>query len=734
MGTPEPSQKKTKKSCEHIFVKPHITTYPKITKGGGGGYPPTEIPHEEDETYVQRRSKGIRGLLQEVVAETQSKTLKDEMAYFVVDFRIKADHPTTETLLNRLQSTLLTFLDVEKTRVLVSSRLEDLNDAAKSDSFPKSMEKIVFDIRGIRIDDQVPKGILEDEEWKHKARDIDVFIVPNIQIERIQNYINQAKEFLEKNRVEIRNLTVDKFSKSGMLTAKMDHSSTSKLLLNSSFIYKVVETPKINVAYPDARRNIANLADTTESSVANKPARDSAVNAPSLPEVCIIDTGVNPIQPLQKLISTTTREPYMPDDLDYNDHGTPVAYLVAYGEGDNARARIISHKIVSGSLESELFGALSRAISMHLHRTRIFTCSITFRDDNEASNFETWKIDRLVQASNACVIFSAGNVREQELTYFKSMGLSYPSYIEKAPVMPPSNSPTVVSVGSYCTKSNAGISIAPLDAPSPFTRYRIKNGLIGGCMKPEIVEHGGNLNNDLKCDGVGVETFSSTGSLEEKVGTSFSAPIVAGHLAEVARAYGSKIANAETFKAIAYSSCTPTQNHPRFVGFGKPDCDEMLHSSLQCAKIVFEGEMKLTNPQLKHYVPANRISVYVPAGVDKIELFLVHSDDYSVEDGVGLYTYIEVVPDKPARESPPPPDFGDANGKEHVKRLVWNYQKGVKGLWSFTLVPHHIGIPAGLRQNVLLRYGGVLKLTTSRPRGTPLADEVKRNLNEKEYA
>jgi hypothetical protein len=160
----------------------------------------------------------------------------------------------------------------------------------------------------------------------------------------------------------------------------------------------------------------------------------------------------------------------------------------------------------------------------------------------------------------------------------------------------------------------------------------------------------------------------------------------------------------------------------------------MLGSSIQSAKIIFEGEMKLFNPQLKRSVAVNRVTVYIPAGVDKIELFLVHSDDYNVANGLGLYTYIEVIPDKPARESPPPPDIGDLNGKGHVKRLVWNYQKAVKGEWSFTLIPHHIGIPFGLRQSTLLRYGGVLKLTSSRPRQIPLVDEVKRNLRDKEYS
>ncbi len=81
-----------------------------------------------------------------------------------------------------------------------------------------------------------------------------------------------------------------------------------------------------------------------------------------MPEVCVIDTGVNQIAPLQGLISHASKEPNMPDDFDHNDHGTSVAYLVAYGEGGSPRAQLISHKILSGSVESNLFTALARTI------------------------------------------------------------------------------------------------------------------------------------------------------------------------------------------------------------------------------------------------------------------------------------------------------------------------------------------------------------------------------------
>jgi len=718
-----------RKSDDHIFVEPEPTTYPKRVRRAGG-YPPTEVPREEDDRTRERQSRGIRYWLEDVVTETKKKELRDDTAYFVVDFRIKGDHPSTILLLEKLQSKLLTFLDKKKTKALVASKIEVLDQTAKSrKEFPRSLAQIVFDIRPMRIDEQIDKRILDDAIWKTESKPVDIYVVPNIPLEKIAKYVELAKKFLQESRSEIRGVSIDEFSKSGMLSAKTDFLTTSKLLQKSSFVYRVHKTPKIGTQRvgtktstftPKKKKVVENL----------KKKRRQSNYVSNLPEVCVIDTGVNPIAPLATLISRRSSEPNMPDDNDHNDHGTPVAYLVAYGEGNSPRARIISHKILSGPLESNLFRALTRAISRYLHRTRIFTCSICLLHDDDGSRFETRMIDRLVQASNACVVFSAGNLLPNHLRTLMSRGLPYPRYLDHSPIMHPSDAVSAVAVGSYCKRSTPN-SIAPKDSPSPFTRYNTRNTMMFDCVKPEIVEHGGNLNTDYSYNGVGVKTFSSNGSTVEKVGTSFSAPIIAGHLAEIDKKYGSKIRNVETFKAIAYSSCNPTQNYPKFVGLGKPNREDMLASYLQSAKIIFEGEMRLAHPGLRRSSLAHKVSVYVPAGVDEISLYLVHSDNYRIPRYCGLHTYIKVIPEKPARESAPPPDQGDLRGREHAKKLVWRYQKAVKGFWTFTLVPHHIGIPFVFREDVLLRYGGVVKLTTTRPRSTSLASEVRRNLKGK---
>ena len=719
--------KKSHKIEEHIFIKPEVTSWER--RGGSGHpFPPSWVEHEETEETLNRRKQGIKSWLKGIVTETRDKKLRDEMVYFVIDFKIDVTHPQIVNVLEKLQTQVLSVLDEKKTKVLVASEIEALDRIANSIELSESAKKIIFNVRTIKEEEQIDKNILSDETWLRKPKNIDIFIVPNIPTEKIETYIDQAKNYLTENHVNVLDTFIDKGSKLGILSAILDFPTTSNLLKTASFIYKVYETPRVGLSSVKAgSENQTRTQPKTPAPTLSSIKQTVALS--TLPSICVVDTGVNPITQLHNLIDTRSAEPNMLNNFDdHDDHGTPIAYLVAYGETKSPRARIISHKIKSGLNDSNLLSAIGRAIARYLHKTRIFTCSIRFDYNDEAAIFETGRIDQLVQASNACVLFSSGNIEKDDLKSIISAGKSFPAWLDSRRVALPSDSVSVISVGAYSQKSNANSSIAPADSPAPFTRCKTNNKAMCGCVKPEVVEHGGNLNDDFKCFGVGVETISSHGSPIEKMGTSFSTPLVAGHLAQVVHKYGLLIRNAETLKAIIYSSCEPTRNHPEFTGFGKPNCAEMLYSSLQSAKVVFEGEMRLANPYFRSSDPANQVSVYVPAGVDKIELTVVHTDDYNYSPIPGLHTYIEVVPDKPARESPPPPDRGSLTGKQHVKKLLWSRTKGVKGLWTFILIPRQIGIPYALRGNITIRYGGVVRLSTNRSRSTSLASEVRRNL------
>lgn len=109
---------------EHFFIKPEITVYPK-ERGDGGGFPLTFISHEEEDKEFDftRRKKGIGSLFIDVISKAETKKLRDNMAYFVVDFKIRGDHPACGAFLDKIQAKLLTFIDENKTKALVSSQI-----------------------------------------------------------------------------------------------------------------------------------------------------------------------------------------------------------------------------------------------------------------------------------------------------------------------------------------------------------------------------------------------------------------------------------------------------------------------------------------------------------------------------------------------------------------------------------------------------------------------------------
>ena len=159
---------------------------------------------------------------------------------------------------------------------------------------------------------------------------LDIFLMPNLGNDRIEKYLKQIKVFLTEQNVETVDSMLDKYSNTGLITVKLNKQSTLKLLEKTSFIFKVNETPQIDKEFLDVNSGAISRTPTESTMI---------TDLQSFPEVCVVDTGVNSILPLTNLISKKSHEDNIPDDQDYDDHGTPVAYLVAYGERNKARAK-----------------------------------------------------------------------------------------------------------------------------------------------------------------------------------------------------------------------------------------------------------------------------------------------------------------------------------------------------------------------------------------------------------
>lgn len=689
----------------HIFLEPNRIYVSKPEHPGG--FPPTYYHFGEEAPSLKRQ-------VDETIIGIESKELGDESAYYVLDMRISSGHPIVSRIIKKLNAEVLAELD--ENQILVTSSLSDLKAAKPSILGLKTIKNNLFSIHQLRlkdiIDPELKTGSLEYIEPKT----LTFHLVPNIGARKARNYASQISDYLKSINVPIQTQWINSETGDSLLSAQVTRSQLFNLIKKSSFIFKVHERITIHTIKPmtqEVSPKDIQVEETDEDQIEN------------MPKICIVDTGVNQIPELRGLIIDRVAEAPITTLDDLNNHGTLVASLAVYGDTITYRftsltplARVISHKVKSPTHSAEISSSLSHAINLNPD-CKTFSCSLCFEGTRLAFRLTTERINKIAQASNRAVVFSAGNIDCDDLDSIISAGVRYPDYLAEAPVSHPSDAPFVFSVGA-CTKHGLPTSFAPADAPSPFTRFGTTLRELKECPKPELVEHGGNLcyeENEWKCSGVGVKTFSNTGNIVEQIGTSLAAPLVAQHIARIWNHFGSRIGNVETVKAILLSTCKPTLNHPRYVGFGEPSEDELFFSKQGVARIVFEGSLPLTGTARgTRVIPADEIKVFVPADIGKIEIFLVHSDNYRFNTLPRLNTLINILAEKPGKMGSVKPRFGRPSSQTHVKYLLYEYKRNIKGDWFFRFLPAGIRMPAREREDVMIRYGGVIKMTAKKPR------------------
>lgn len=648
----------------------------------------------------------IESQFDKTLSAIESKKPSDNSAYYILDLKVSARHPVTSAVVKRFNARILS--ELSENEVLVTSSVDQLR-SAKEALKVKSFRNNLFNIHELVISDIVdPDLSFKDSNEKN----LTIYLMPNLGLEKSKEYVEQVKLLLVQLNVPIKGFFINQDTGDAYIDTIVREDQLHKLVDSFGFIFKAHETIRAQGFEPTNQVAISSDAKKNDC---------SQQNYSGLPKICLLDTGVSLVPSIANLIAGRYVEPPFTDLNDLDNHGTSVASLAIYGDTianpSLPRTRVISHKIMHNKQSVNIVTALANAMQMNKD-CKIFSCSVNYTATKLALKLATRTIDRLSQATNSLVIFSAGNIDVDDVKDAISQGSNYPDYINEAAVFHPSDAPSVFSVGAYSKFSNH--SIAPADAPAPFTRFGTNLKELKNCPKPELVEHGGNasiLNGAYDCTNVGISVVSNNGSISEGIGTSFSAPLVSSHLARLWDKYCNQVRNSETTKAILLSTCKLTQNHPRFVGLGAPNENELFSSRFGVVRIIFEGILPLVGAAGgSSVIPTDEIKVFVPADVATIELFLVHTDNYNLSPFPKLNSYLSVEVEKPGKGGSVNPSFGLSSAQTHVKHLIYRYKRNIKGDWFFRIIPHAIGISTVQRANVSIRYGGVIKLITKKPR------------------
>lgn len=701
----------------HIFLEPTRTWIPKPRPPGG--FPP-EYYHVDEEAI------DLSIQIEETISNLEQKTLGDEYTYYIIDFYISINHPIVNRVIRRLNAKILA--EINDTQILVTSTLENLKEVKNTIISRKTYYENIFSIHNLRIKDVVDVELRISEEFE-TPKTLTIHFVPNISVAQSISYMSQVIEYLLKLDVPILSSWTESDTGNSIIDGVFTRDQILNLTQQADFIYKIHE--KINILSSEPYGEPVSF-DFRIEEVSQEQIAD-------LPEICVIDSGVAEIPQLVDYITGRHFVSPATDPEDNNNHGTSVATLAVYGDtiGNQSithvpMSKVYSYKILEGRKSANIRISLSDSIETK-PEIKIFNCSAGFTSSKLALTLLTQQVNSLVQRKNKILIFSAGNIEESDLRQIMSTGIHYPNYISNAPVFHPSDAPSVLSVGAITRLSRVS-SLAPSDAPSPFTRCGSVLRELYDCIKPELVEHGGNLcfqNNRFNCTNVGVKTFENNGQIRERWGTSFSAPLVSQYSARVWDTFSSNISNSETVKAIVLSTCGRTKHHTQYIGMGIPDANHLFSSPPGVLRLPFEGSINLVETiEGSEVIPVDEIKLYVPSDISTIILLLVHSDDYQLKAFPSLNTYINVVTEKPGKRGTVKPKWGDPRSKTNVKKIIYRYQRNIKGTWFFRLIPRHINIPPIRRSQVNIRYGGVITLISKTPRtglGASVLDGIKRS-------
>jgi hypothetical protein len=681
---------------------------------GGGEYDPEEYKEMVEVVSERKLDRKFRN----TVSKIRCKDIKDpEAVYLVVEFSKESSDNKKNGVIQKLDAKVHDYLDKKHNTALVSVSASFAKRYERR-NLPIGTKEPLIDIRELKLDEQISKGIRKVPEWETTPRSILVHTIPNVDVETTQKYVGEVAKYLKLSQQYISWSN----PKQGMLLANLQKTSAETLLEKTNVVYKleplplgiatsiIAKKPTLRSAKPASLTPIAELGQVT-----------------SLPLVCVADTGLNNISQLSHVTAARSKENDFatPDDSDANGHGTPISYLVSFGEeGKVPRARIISHKIYSEGIPNVAFDGMFNAIDTYAPNCRIFTSSITFSDEDSEALLAYSKLDRLIQEKNICFVSAAGNL-PYDLTTLRN----YPRSVLNSPVLFPAQNAHVIGVGAIARKEKTG-AIAPRDSLSPFTRCGKTLSQLYSAQKPDAVEHGGNICPDGDSTGIGVVSYKKTGEKADSfIGTSFSAPLVAGHLAEIIAKYGNEIRNCEAFKALLFLSCS----HRDIAGFGNGLPARFLSAESNQAVFLFEGSVKLSDFSTKGKWTEfySQVSVPVPAATKLIEMCLVHSDNFSLSEP-SLDTYLRVRARKSGSNSIVEPDNQEEQNKvQYVKFYRWTFKsRSMQAAWDFEIVPVTSRfIDDKNKKNITVRYGCAVLLSAPSIGSQSLTDDAIAEMN-----
>jgi hypothetical protein len=567
--------------------------------------------------YTKKSKKELVEDYKVTISSVLNKHLKDEnFAYFVLEFQSSPTSRRYYRILKEMNMTLLAFMDKQQKKALVQSPYAEASEVIVNES-----RDIIKNIRPLDVKEKLAPDLT------NIASEATVIIntIPNVSPEKIETHMTLVKQFIQGREGQPIDGLLDRENRRGSVIARVKGQVLSELANESSVVLSIYRVPKVILSAVKKRKQELKQNRSQMIVASSLDVQDTPPSPSDKYEVVEIDSGVKMIQEFQSHVTPLSALPRYADGEDKDDHGTPIASLILFGEGARAsktRLRVTSYKgwQKSGPYPVEdLYTAFKYVLDNYHGKSRVFVSSLNYEFHDDFSEQETRKLELLLQSKNICFVNSAGNICDAIPR--RHAHESRESIWKSSKVFHPSDARTVISVGACCRENNL-FDHSFNFYPACFSRHssdKIAN-------KPEVLEYGGThevegfANHDK-----GVLAHSITGTPKPQFGTSMAAPLFARHLALLDWSLGSRVKNCETLRALAYSACKMTAGFDDYCGFGVLDPDELSVTRDMSVRIIFEGRFENMS---EDRIPVHELNIPIPVQPVKVTLYLVHSDNY----------------------------------------------------------------------------------------------------------
>lgn len=318
---------------------------------------------------------------------------------------------------------------------------------------------------------------------------------------------------------------------------------------NDSAIYRIEETDFFNA--DAASKNAIDL---------NELELDESVLVDTLPIVTVLDSGVNFPDSLNSLIiEHWTDGSSLGGDA---EHGTKVASRVAFkyicdqlpGQKVTPRTRIVDCNILDGSVPVNIFvKRIQNAVASFKDVSKIYNLSANATTPIEGDEMSIlgYELDELQLKYNVQFVVSAGNHQ----LWSTETNLEDILDDDDSRVSAPADSMLSVIVGATSGENHPNC----LSNINEITSYSRRGPGFNGFGKPDLTAYGGSIINIAGSVSVPEDKYSlmldKNGKLSPDAGTSFTAPVVAGDLAEVLGVIPSQ--NILLAKTLLYHNAKP---------------------------------------------------------------------------------------------------------------------------------------------------------------------------------